>query len=139
MAIRDWSLPWPVAILFGLGVGAIMLAAGMSLAIREGAIYQDRSFFGVLKVSETFIPNIGGKVRMLAHGTTLHGAQAQDPTFTLAAQRLPPRVTREIIAQTRDVYHAVELRPTTDQESTVQSLVWEARRTVKARLLGDRR
>jgi putative multiple sugar transport system permease protein len=24
MAIRDWSLPWPVAILFGLGVGALI-------------------------------------------------------------------------------------------------------------------
>lgn len=62
-----------------------------------------------------------------------------DQAFTLAAQRLPPRVTREIIAQTRDVYHAVKLRPTAEQESTVQSLVWAARRTVKARLLGDRR
>lgn len=40
-----------------------------------------RSFFGVLKRSETTVPGLGGTVKMLAHGTTLHGAQAQDPRF----------------------------------------------------------
>ncbi|MBW8814520.1 MAG: fused MFS/spermidine synthase [Caulobacterales bacterium] len=40
-----------------------------------------RSFFGVLKRSETTVPSLGGTVKMLAHGTTLHGAQAQDPRF----------------------------------------------------------
>jgi hypothetical protein len=40
-----------------------------------------RSFFGVLRQSETQIPAIGGPVRMLAHGTTLHGAQAVDPRW----------------------------------------------------------
>lgn len=39
-----------------------------------------RSFFGVLKRSETYVPSIG-PVKMLAHGTTLHGAQAQDPRY----------------------------------------------------------
>ncbi len=62
-----------------------------------------------------------------------------DQAFTLAAQRLPPRVTREIVAQTRHVFRGVALRPTAEQESTVQSLVWQARRAAKARLLGERR
>ncbi|MGL4551751.1 MAG: hypothetical protein ACRC33_11230, partial [Gemmataceae bacterium] len=70
---------------FGLGVGAIMVAAGMSLAIREGALFQDRSFFGVLKVENgvSFYPEdrrsfpIQARYRVtrLVHGTTLHGKQ----------------------------------------------------------------
>lgn len=38
-----------------------------------------RSFFGVLKLSQTYVPILEGRVKMLAHGTTLHGAQAQNP------------------------------------------------------------
>jgi SAM-dependent methyltransferase len=38
-----------------------------------------RSFFGVLRQSETYVPSMNSQVKMLAHGTTLHGAQAQDP------------------------------------------------------------
>lgn len=40
-----------------------------------------RSFFGVLRQSETQVPAIGGTVRMLRHGTTLHGAQAVTPRW----------------------------------------------------------
>lgn len=40
-----------------------------------------RSFFGVVKESRMVVPGLGGEVRMLAHGTTLHGAQAEDPRF----------------------------------------------------------
>ena len=40
-----------------------------------------RSFFGVLIESRTFVPGLGGEVKMLAHGTTLHGAQAVDPRY----------------------------------------------------------
>ena len=40
-----------------------------------------RSFFGVLKQSTTTVEALGGEVRMLAHGTTLHGAQATDPAY----------------------------------------------------------
>ena len=40
-----------------------------------------RSFFGVVKESHLPVPGLGGDVRMLAHGTTLHGAQAQDPRY----------------------------------------------------------
>jgi hypothetical protein len=40
-----------------------------------------RSFFGVLHQSNTKVPALGGPVRMLSHGTTLHGAQAVDPRW----------------------------------------------------------
>jgi hypothetical protein len=40
-----------------------------------------RSFFGVLRQSSIDIPQLGGPVRMLSHGTTLHGAQAVDPRW----------------------------------------------------------
>jgi SAM-dependent methyltransferase len=39
----------------------------------------DRSFFGVLRIAEFNEPRLGGRVNMLLHGTTLHGAQALDP------------------------------------------------------------
>lgn len=76
---------------FGLGVGAILLAAGMSQAIREGALYQERSFFGVLKVESSYArypedrniqidhQPIYYRVNRLVHGTTLHGKQFLDP------------------------------------------------------------
>ena len=40
-----------------------------------------RSFFGVVRQSEMPVPAMKGKVRMLSHGTTLHGAQAQHPDY----------------------------------------------------------
>jgi hypothetical protein len=40
-----------------------------------------RSFFGVVRQSEMPVPALGGTVRMLSHGTTLHGAQAQNPDY----------------------------------------------------------
>ena len=40
-----------------------------------------RSFFGVVKQSHLNVPELGGDVVMLVHGTTLHGAQAQSPQF----------------------------------------------------------
>jgi hypothetical protein len=67
---------------FGLGVGALLLAAGASGVIREEALYQDRSFFGVLKVENSYIfypsteyPEFRYEVNRLVHGTTLHGKQ----------------------------------------------------------------
>ncbi|MFN3514396.1 MAG: spermidine synthase [Phenylobacterium sp.] len=40
-----------------------------------------RSFFGVVRQSEMPVPGLGGQVKMLSHGTTLHGAQATAPEF----------------------------------------------------------
>jgi len=40
-----------------------------------------RSFFGVMHQSQMSVAKLGGTVRMLAHGSTLHGAQAVDPKW----------------------------------------------------------
>lgn len=39
--------------------------------------YSERSFFGVMRVATVKDPRMGGDVHVLMHGTTLHGAQAQ--------------------------------------------------------------
>jgi len=58
---------------FGLSVGAILLASGFNTLFDTTVSYQDRSFFGVLKVeNDRFF-------RRLVHGTTLHGKQFLDP------------------------------------------------------------
>ena len=38
-----------------------------------------RSFFGVVRVSAWNVPGLGGPVKLMSHGSTLHGAQAQAP------------------------------------------------------------
>lgn len=60
----------------------VLLMVCAHLAGDRGEARQSwRSFFGVVRQSETTVPGLGGTVRMLAHGTTLHGAQAQDPRW----------------------------------------------------------
>jgi SAM-dependent methyltransferase len=63
------------------GMVALMSYAAATAADRTDTRQSWRSFFGVLKRSETVSPALGGKVYMLAHGTTLHGAQARDERF----------------------------------------------------------
>jgi hypothetical protein len=67
--------------IFMFGVIAVLTIASETAADRTDTRESWRSFFGVLKKSETIVPNIGGRVKMLAHGTTLHGGQAQDPNY----------------------------------------------------------
>jgi len=67
------------ALLF-FAVLSILSYAAETTADRTDTRASWRSFFGVLKRSETYVPSIG-HVKMLAHGTTLHGAQAQDPRY----------------------------------------------------------
>lgn len=70
------------------GDGLFFCAALAALSIgaqaaseRAVAVKSWRSFFGVLRITETHAKALGGPVRMLSHGTTLHGAQAQHPAF----------------------------------------------------------
>jgi hypothetical protein len=59
-----------------------MLSIGAhGAAERTDTVQTWRSFFGVLKQSGSNVPAVGGPVKMLAHGTTLHGAQAADPRW----------------------------------------------------------
>lgn len=56
---------------------ALVITVGAKrLAPPENIILRDRSFFGVLELTWSPIPGFSDRVRMLAHGTTLHGAQA---------------------------------------------------------------
>ncbi|MBS0333127.1 MAG: fused MFS/spermidine synthase [Proteobacteria bacterium] len=60
----------------------VMLFAGAEAAAdRTEHARTWRSFFGVLKQSETQVPALGGRTRMLSHGTTLHGAEAMTPPW----------------------------------------------------------
>jgi len=65
---------------FALGVGAILLASSFCAIFDDNVLYQERSFFGVLKV-ENEGERISGAIypfRRLIHGTTLHGMQSLD-------------------------------------------------------------
>jgi hypothetical protein len=59
---------------FGLGIGALILVGFLSTGERQ-VLYQERNFFGILKV----LHDSRGNYRFLFHGTTLHGAQSLDP------------------------------------------------------------
>ena len=61
---------------------AMVLAFGAAAAVDHVDVVRTwRGFYGVLRESRLVDPRLGGEVRMLAHGTTLHGAQAQSPTY----------------------------------------------------------
>ncbi|KAF0178337.1 MAG: hypothetical protein FD164_2232 [Nitrospirae bacterium] len=62
---------------FALGVSAVTVALIFSHGWNQKVIYQERSFFGVVKVSE----NIEGGYRLLVHGNTQHGRQSLDPAL----------------------------------------------------------
>jgi SAM-dependent methyltransferase len=64
---------------FFLLIIAVLSYASEATADRTDTRQTWRSFFGVMKESRTYSENLGGEVKMLAHGTTLHGAQAQAP------------------------------------------------------------
>lgn len=63
---------------------AAITASAWSVALREEAPFTDRSFFGVMRVTNQPDVRMGGDVHVLAHGTTLHGAQARDPQHACA-------------------------------------------------------
>jgi len=64
-----------------LTVLAVLSIGAQAAADRSDVKQSWRSFFGVLRQTGTEVPAIGGPVRMLSHGTTLHGAQAVDPRW----------------------------------------------------------
>ncbi len=68
------------ALLYFTAISVLSISA-QAAADQPNAPQSWRSFFGVLRQSETQVPAIGGTVRMLRHGTTLHGAQAVTPRW----------------------------------------------------------
>ena len=102
---------------FGLGVGVILLVFGFSALIDDPPMYQERSFFGVLRVessrvrvNERTVTDQEGRerklflslpVNRLVHGTTLHGKQ-----FTGKMREL---LDRYILSEADDVQMLREL------------------------------
>jgi SAM-dependent methyltransferase len=66
---------------FGLAVGAVLFALALPSLTASDTIYRDRSFFGTREVEV----ELGGAVRSLLNGTTLHGTQI----FTDELRRTP--------------------------------------------------
>ncbi|MDO8410263.1 MAG: fused MFS/spermidine synthase [Phenylobacterium sp.] len=65
-------------VLFLAAIIMLLISAQM-VGDRVDVRQQWRSFFGVARQSVMPVAALGGEVRMLAHGTTLHGAQATSP------------------------------------------------------------
>ncbi|MDO8380951.1 spermidine synthase [Phenylobacterium sp.] len=63
------------------GIIVIISLAAEGAGDKVDVLKSWRSFFGVVRQSELQLAPLGGTVRLLSHGTTLHGAQAQDPRF----------------------------------------------------------
>ena len=85
----------------------LMALAAHALAPREDLIEARRDFFGVLRLTRLTVPGLG-EVRLLAHGTTLHGAQAQT-----AADRCRPLVYYAPTTPIGQVVSAVQARTQT--------------------------
>ncbi len=66
-------------VFFGLIV--VLSLAAEAVGDRVDVRNSWRSFFGVVRQSEMPVPGMKGQVKMLSHGTTLHGAQAQHPDY----------------------------------------------------------
>jgi len=64
-------------------------------------------------------------------------APESDTPFTLARSRMPPRLIAALEASTRDVVKTIKLKPDDDQRRQLQPLVWQARRSAPAKLVGD--
>jgi hypothetical protein len=60
---------------FALGVGAVLLAGGLSEGIDGRVLFRERNFFGVVRVTD--VPE--GQFHRLWHGSTLHGQQSFAP------------------------------------------------------------
>lgn len=64
-------------------IALLALAVWTDMAWQPGEVHKQRSFFGVLTVTDN--PTIPGNKRSLENGTTVHGTQFQEPS----ARRVP--------------------------------------------------
>lgn len=67
-------------LMFCAALAAISIGAN-GASERATEVKSWRSFFGVLKISQAYSHGLGGPVRMLSQGTTLHGAEALNPAY----------------------------------------------------------
>lgn len=68
------------ALLFTAVIGAILAQAALAPDGRQ-LLLTARSFFGVHRVKVENVPELGGPVNLLFHGTTLHGAEPQNAAY----------------------------------------------------------
>ncbi|MFN3857851.1 MAG: fused MFS/spermidine synthase [Caulobacter sp.] len=74
VATRERALPFFACL--------VMLAVTAETVGDRVAVYESkRSFFGVVQLTRSTEPRLGGEVRAFRHGTTLHGAQAQNEAY----------------------------------------------------------
>jgi hypothetical protein len=71
MLLRQGEKPWRLALICGLCAG------GAFLVMSPQILFQSRSFFGSVKV----LQKPDQKIRVLMHGSTVHGAQNDDPAL----------------------------------------------------------
>ena len=88
-----------------MGAIFILLVSAQKATDRVDVIENWRGFFGVLRVAHSPNPSLGGEIRTLYHGTTLHGAQAQNPIY-----RCRPLVYYAPETPIGQVFKAVRLR-----------------------------
>lgn len=62
------------------GLCLVLAAASDRLAFRPDLLLRERDFFGVIQVNRVSEPGLGA-TRELLNGTTLHGAEAEDPAL----------------------------------------------------------
>jgi hypothetical protein len=62
---------------FAMGVAAVLLAGGLSDGVDGRVLHRERTFFGVLRVTE--VADRDGRLHRLFHGNTLHGQQRVAP------------------------------------------------------------
>jgi hypothetical protein len=87
-----------------LGLSLALAFTAQQLSPRPDIVRTERGFFGVLRVTQLNTPELGLSL-LLAHGTTLHGAQAEAP-----ALRCQPLVYYAPTAPIGQVFRAVEAR-----------------------------
>lgn len=71
------------ALLFAI-VLATMVWSGLHIARGYDWDLTERSFFGVMRVAMTQDQALGGRIHVLMHGTTLHGAQSMETSHRCA-------------------------------------------------------
>jgi SAM-dependent methyltransferase len=89
---------------FALGVGAVLLAGGLSEGIEGRVLLRERNFFGVVRVTD--VPE--GSFHRLWHGRTLHGQQS----FAPGREREPLTYFSRSgpVGQVFEAFHAGEAR-----------------------------
>jgi SAM-dependent methyltransferase len=98
--IRDRALLFVAAL-------AMITVSAHHVAGRYDWRLSERSFFGVMRVAAYEDPGMGGPIRMLMHGTTLHGAQASASAWqcwpTLYYAATTPIGQATVAIQRRDI------------------------------------